>query len=293
MKSIIVNYGLGLLLLLVAVRTYAVPINSNSAFNPYAGGLVVRTQVIHNRARKDNVVVTRETVPTLFAYGVSSRFSLIGMAPYIFTRKTTTPNIGETDLFKSKNKQGFGDGLFLMKYIYFKKDFSGSTLRVAVPAGIVIPSHEPGLGKDSLGGILGQVLSWQTLDFELDLDISFRSFDTHKSVKPGNIFQYNAAFGYRLLPWELPDEGTPTYLNLVLELNGETIDQTRIDSKGVADTGGNILFFASGLQIAGKDFVVEMSWQKPIYQHWNDSDQNKGRQFTIEERLRIGLRVII
>ena len=78
----------------------------------------------------------------------------------------------------------------------------------------------------------------------------------------------------------------------MLELNGETRNTDEVRGTADEDTGGRVLFFAPGLQIIHNRFILEASYQIPVAQRWNGNDSNRRAQFTIEERIRGGIRVV-
>ena len=281
------------LFLLAQSSLAALPINSNAALNPYEGGVIVRQQVIATQSHRDNEEVSRVAAPLAVAYGVTSRFSLLAVLPYNFLRQRNSPQIGSLTEKKDSHDSAFADAKLAGKYIYFRHDLIGATLRLALPLTVTIPTRETGFSQNAYSGSLGQVFTYQSTNWEFDAAFAFETFDVSEGIRRGNRVTYDAALQFRILPWTLPDEGVPAFLNFVFEINGETQEETIRDGASLANTGGRILFFSPGLQFASERYVIEASYQKPIQQRWNGNSRGRRDQFTIEERYRFGIRLLL
>jgi hypothetical protein len=111
--------------------------------------------------------------------------------------------------------------------------------------------------------------SKQSLDYELDIDLTYQFNNDADNYEFGDVFKYNLAYEHRVLPQVLPKTGVYSQLNLVLEFNGEYAEKDESSAGKVEDSGGNILFISPGIQWVTKRLILETSIQIPLVQDIN------------------------
>ena len=86
-------------------------------------------------------------------------------------------------------------------------------------------------------------------------------------VNPGDRWNYDLAYLYRILPWRGFDGKN---LFLVAELNGELDTRTNMQGIPVANSGGNVLFFSPGIEfLITRRFVLEFAAPLPLHRNLN------------------------
>ena len=156
-------------------------------------------------------------------------------------------------------KSGVGDLTLLGRYTAYQYDTLGRTLRIAPFLGVKMPTGEdnardgsgrlpppvqPGSGSwDALGGA---VVTYQTLDFEIDGQVSYKANREANGFQAGNVAELDASLQYRLWPGSL-GSGVPAFLYGVVEAN--LIHSAKDDSGGIADPN------------SGGHHTVSVSWR--------------------------------
>ncbi|MEX0827523.1 MAG: transporter, partial [Haliea sp.] len=143
-------------------------------------------------------------------------------------------------------------------------------------------SVQPGSGSwDPFGGV---VLTYQTLDYQVDAQISYQANTKANDFEFGDVARFDASFQYRLWPRELKS-GVPGFLYGVLEAN--FIHKEKNTSNGIDDqnSGGFTMFLVPGLQYVTKRWILEGAVQVPVVQDLN------GTALENDYVARIGFRV--
>lgn len=259
---------------------WSAPITFNTALPVHEDGYVLREQFMYKSA-DDPTPARRDMrvsgVMSVLGYGVTPDFALFGMLPWF--DKRLVMNMGGQYL--TSRKSGVGDLTLLGRYTAYQYDAPGRTLRIAPFLGVKAPTGEdnardsfgrlpppvqPGSGSwDTLGGA---VTTYQTLDFEIDGQLSFKANREANGFQVGNIAELDASLQYRLWPGSL-GSGVPAFLYGVMEVN--LVDAAKDRVGGIADpnSGGTTLFLSPGLQYVTKKWIVEAGIQTPVIQHLN------------------------
>jgi len=133
-------------------------------------------------------------------------------------------------------------------------------------AGRLPPSVQSGSGSwDAFGGI---VTTYQTLDYQVDSQISYRGNGEAKGFSAGNQTRFDTSLQYRLWPKTLTSE-IPGFLYGVLESNLLFRQKNRINSQSDHNSGGTLWFLTPGLQYVTQRWVVEAAVQIPVVQQLN------------------------
>ncbi|MEQ1882738.1 MAG: transporter [Burkholderiales bacterium] len=276
----VIKAGLSILCVWVGVA-WSAPITFNTALPVHEGGYVLREQFMYMKIADDPTPAQRDMrvsgVMSVLGYGVTSDFALFGMLPWF--DKRLNMSMGGQAL--TRRQSGVGDLTLLGRYTAYQYDAPGRTLRIAPFLGVKAPTGEdnardgfgrlppsvqPGSGSwDALGGA---VLTYQTLDFEIDGQLSYKANREANGFQVGDVAELDGSLQYRLWPGSL-GSGIPAFLYGVLEAN--LVDAAKDRVGGVIDpnSGGTTLFLSPGLQYVTKKWIVEAGVQIPVVQPLN------------------------
>lgn len=202
-------------------------------------------------------------LPLALPYNITPRFQVSAMLP--LSQMTM-------DMAGNRNTSfGIGDLTLQAKQLLFQRDGLQRTFRVTGKLAAQLPSGnenaDPPLGAGSYDAIAGVTAGWLQDRAGIYGDVSWAFFRSDfNGYRPGNIVDYNAAFGWRLLP-AVYDTYPMKQVNLYLELDGIYSGKNRLDDQIIENTGAHRLFVAPGIQfIPSRTFLVELSVQLPVYQ---------------------------
>lgn len=277
---------LGFALLVVATiapgTSPAAPQTFNTALPVGNGDFVLREQFLAIKASDDPSPMDRNLevlgAVSVLGYGVSSDLAIFGMLPYLDKELDLTMPGGRRN---TRSTSGIGDAQLFARYTVFQKDRRGSTFRVAPFIGIKLPTGDDdgsdGLGRlprplqsgsgswDPLGGV---VASYQTLDYEINAQLSYQANTAANGFEFGDEFGFDASLQYRLWPREL-GAGVPGFLYGVIETNVQHQASNEIGGTTDPNSGGTRLFLSPGLQYVTKRWVLEAIVQLPVVQDLN------------------------
>lgn len=268
-------------LCLSAATAWSAPITFNTALPVHEGGYVLREQFVFMKVADDPTPARRDVEVTglvsVLGYGVTRDFALFGILPYF--DKRLDMRMGGQNL--TRQQSGVGDLTVLGRYTAYEYNAPGRTFRIAPYLGVKAPTGDdnvrdgsgrlppplqPGSGSwDALGGV---VLTYQTLDFEIDSQVSYKANQEANGFQTGDVAEFDGSFQYRLLPRSL-GAGVPAFLYGVLEAN--LVHSARDRSGGADDpnSGGTTLFITPGLQYVTQKWIVEAGVQIPVNQNLN------------------------
>ncbi len=257
------------------------PITFNSAIVLAEGEFVVREQFVFNRSSDDPSGADREReslgVVSVLGYAVDKDLMLFGVLPYAENRLELTTD-GER---RARSARGIGDLKLFGRYTVLRKNWPVRTLRISPFAGVEAPTGENDksdafgrqpasvqLGSGSWDPFGGIVLTYQTLDFEVDAAVSYQANTEANDFEFGDVARLDASLQYRLWPREIAG-GVPGFLYGVVEAN--LIHKAKNESGGVADadSGGTTMFIVPGLQYVTRRWIVEAAVQLPALQNLN------------------------
>ena len=259
----------------------AAPQTFNTALPVAEGEFVFREQFVYERSGDDPSGADRDrtawALVSVLGYGITPDLALFGVVPYVDKSLKTT----QGGIRHERGANGLGDiGLF-GRYTVYKRDWPGRTFRVAPFLGLELPtgkddeidslgrlppSVQPGSGSwDPFGGV---VLTYQTLDFQIDAQISYRANTEANGFAFGDVARVDGSLQYRLWPREL-GPGVPGFLYGVLESNLIYQDKNEIAGANDPNSGGLTLFILPGLQYVTKRWIAEAGVQIPVVQDLN------------------------
>ena len=259
----------------------AAPETFNTALPVAKGEFVFREQVVLDQSGDDPSGAGRDraawSAVSVLGYGVNNDLALFGVVPYVDKRLELT----EAGARRARSARGLGDVSLFGRYTVFKRNFRGGTFRTAPFAGVELPtgddderdsfgllpaSVQPGSGSwDPFGGI---VLTYQTLDYQIDAQASYRINTEANNFEFGDVARLDAAFQYRLWPREFKG-GVPGFLYSIVEANVIQQDNNRNGGLADANSNGTRLFLVPGLQYVTKRWIVEAAVQVPVVQELN------------------------
>ena len=270
-----------LILLCATGSAWSAPITFNTALPVHEDGWVLREQFIVNKNSRDPSPANREVrvsgLVSVLGYGVTRDFALFGVLPYL--DKRLDMDMGGQRV--SRGDQGIGDVTVIGRYTAYESNAPGRTFRVAPFLGVKAPTGrdtaQDGLGRlpppiqlgsrswDALGGVVG---TYQTLDFQIDSQLSYKANREANGFRFGNVIELDASFQYRLWPRSLGG-GVPAFLYGVLEANLIHAEKNRISGVADLNSGGTTLFLSPGLQYVTRKWILEAGVQVPVVQNLN------------------------
>ena len=275
----------------------AAPLSFNTALPVGQGEFVFREQFVLDQSGDDPSTAERDrtawALVSVLGYGATADLALFAVIPYVDKNLKVTQGGAR----RTRSASGPGDISLFGRYTVYRRDWPGRTLRIAPLVGLELPtgkdnesdglgrlppSVQPGSGSwDPFGGI---VATYQTLDFQIDIQASYRANTEANGFEFGDVARFDGSLQVRLWPREL-GPGIPGFLYGMLEANLIRQDKNRVGGANDPDSGGVSLFALPGLQYVTKRWIVEAGVQVPVIQDLNGSALEK------DYILRAGFRV--
>lgn len=288
----------GLATLCVSAATaWSAPITFNTALPVREGGYVLSEQFVFMKNADDPTPARRDMEATglvsVLGYGVTRDFALFGMLPF-FDKRLDMQTGGQN---LTRRQSGVGDLTVLGRYTAYETNAPGRTFRIAPFLGVKAPTGEDGArdgsgllpppvqpGSGSWDALGGAVLTYQTLDFQIDSQVSYKANREANGFQAGNVAEFDISLQYRLLPRSL-DAGVPAFLYGVIEANLVHSAKDRMSGSSDPDSGGTTLFITPGLQYVTRKWIVEAGVQIPVSQDLNGTALKNDYVFTTGFRL--------
>lgn len=240
---------------------------------------VFRGQLSYRRATDDRTPADRELevrgAIAVLGYGATRGLALFAVVPWLDKGLELDAPAGARS---ARTTAGVGDARLFARHTLLRRDRSGSTLRLAPFAGIELPSGDDDeedrfgrlprplqIGSGSWDPFGGLILSWQTLAWELDAQVSYQANTDAGGFERGDELRIDGSLQYRLWPRELGG-GVPGFLYGVIEANLLHQDENRMGGVEDPDSGGTTLFLSPGVQYVTRRWVVEGIVQVPVAQ---------------------------
>jgi outer membrane putative beta-barrel porin/alpha-amylase len=270
-----------------AGAAWGAPVTFNTALPVAEDEFIFREQFVVNQSGDDPSGANRDSkafaAVSVLGYGVTSDLALFGVLPYV----DKNLDITSMGVRRTRDTSGIGDLTLFARYEIFEDNIPGRTFRVAPFFGMELPTGDDdetdGLGllpasvqagSGSVDPFGGLVATYQTLDFEIDAQVSYKANTAANNFEFGDVARLDASLQYRLWPRSL-ESGVPGFLYGVVE--GNLIHQNKNRSNGAKDpnSGGTTLFLAPGLQYVTKRWIVEGVVQIPVVQDLNGTALEK------------------
>ncbi|MCG2581668.1 MAG: transporter, partial [Marinobacter sp.] len=251
---------------------------------PVAEGQYLWREQLVLRERSDNGPMDRDVsvqaLGSVLGYGVTSKLAVFGVVPYFFNKEldVTTP-MGRIE----RDTGGFGDISLFGRYTLYKKDFTGSTFRIAPVFGLTAPTGDDNdrdrfgelprplqTGDGAWDGFGGVVTTYQTLQYQVDGQLLYRENGRHDGFARGDETRFDTSLQYRIWPRSLKGvPGTPGFIYALLESNVIHRERDESGSGTDADSGGTQWLLAPGLQYVSRRWIVEGTVQLLVAEDFN------------------------
>ncbi len=250
--------------MLIPALSWAQGINTNVALPVAEGEGISRTQLQWSRAADDPGPLDRKVrtvvAPQTLVLGLTSGLSLFATVPVLLHRKADTPP------GRRHTDPAFGDVTLLARQMLYVDNYAPlSTRRVALLAGVELPTGADRFGNETFNPIVGAVGTWAANRHELDADGLYTLGTRRHGRETGDRTRYDIAYRYRLWPDRFG--ARLLQLNGVLELNGAWSARSRLHGRTVRDSGGSRLFLSPGVQLVALRWILEASLQIPVAQN--------------------------
>ena len=265
-----------------AATAHAAPQTFNTALPVAKGEFVFREQFVFRKAGDNPSAADREVevlgAISILGYGVTADLAIFGALPYLDKElKVTTPGGARV----TRDTSGIGDARLFGRYTVYRDDAPGRTFRVAPFLGLEFPTGDDG-DRDSLGTLPptlqlgsgswdpfgGIVVTYQTLDFQIDAQASYKVNTGANGFEFGDEAKLDLSLQYRLWPREL-GTGTPGFLYGGLEGNLTHRRRNEIAGSDDRNSGGVSFFLSPSLQFVTRRWVAEAIVQVPVVQSLN------------------------
>lgn len=286
------------LLGLWATPVSAAPQTFNTALPVAQGEFVFREQLLWIEATDDPSPADRELnvfgAVSVLGYGIRGNLAVFGVLPYLDKElELTLPAGGRL----ARETSGIADAQLFARYTVYRDDAPGRTFRVAPFLGLELPTGDDDdadslgplpaplqLGSGSTDPFGGVVLTWQTLDYQIDAQVSYTLNNEANGFAFGDVARLDASLQYRLWPREL-GSGTPAFVYGVLEGNLLHQSENEIAGREDADSGGTTFLLSPGVQYVTRRWIVEAIVQVPLVQDLNGMALEE--DFTVRAGFRI------
>jgi len=260
----------------------AAPVTFNNALPMAEDEFIWRELFFYRRAIDDPAPTNREldvaSLISVLGYGINSDLAVFGVLPYLDKELDLTTGSGQRI---SRDTNGIGDLSLFGRFTIYRHNATGYNFNIAPFLGIETPTGEND-DRDRLGTLpaplqagsgswdpfVGLVMSYQTLDYQVDTQVSYKVNTQGNDFEFGDEFAFDASLQYRLWPREL-GAGVPAFFYSVLEINLLHQKKNEINGSNDPDSGGTSFFLSPGVQYVTRRWVVEAIVQVPVAQDLN------------------------
>lgn len=266
---------------------WGAPQTFNTAITLVPGEFVLREQYVFDQSGDDPSGADRDRVAqgviSVLGYAVNKDLMLFGVLPYLDKRL----ELNVDGARRARSDRGIGDIRLFGRYTVWRKNFTGGLVRISPFAGLELPTGDDDesdafgrlpadvqLGSGSWDPFGGLVFTYQSLDFEVDAQLSYQVNTEGGNFGFGDVARADASIQYRLWPREL-ERGVPAFVYGVLEANLIHKGKNAVDGITNQNSGGTTLFLVPGLQYASRRWVLEAAVQVPVFQDLNGTALEK------------------
>ena len=263
--------------LLLPRQSHAAAISFNTAL-PVARGNFVWRQILFRREGsldRPNAELSVDGTSAVVGYGVTPRLALFANLSWFRERsmRLSSP-AGDVE----RDAAGLGDLDVTARYTLWQLNRPGETIRIAPFVRLKAPTGDdresdrlgplprlltPGTGSWDVA--LGAIGSWQTLDHQLDLELTWRRNGRDDGFRFGREFSVNASWQQRILP-RRPDANS-AFVYAVVESRFSDANENERSGREIAGTGGQRWLVGPGLQYVTRRWIAEMLVLLPAWQN--------------------------
>jgi len=259
-----------------AAPSLGAPNTFETALPVAEGEHVARVQGVLETSGDDPGTADRDmtvwTTEAAVGYGFTRDFAFFGVVPYVDKRLEETAS----GVRRARGARGLGDVRLFGRHTVWRDDAPGRTVRAAPYLGLELPTGsndksdgfgrlpadvQPGSGSwDPFAGV---VVTYQTLDFQIDAQAAYEVKTRADGFEFGDVARLDGSLQYRLWPRVL-GAGTPGFLYGLIEANLIHRDKNRDRGRADPDSGGTTVFLAPGLQYVTKRWIAKGVVQIPV-----------------------------
>ena len=263
------------------------PITVNSAITLSAEEFVFREQIVIDSASGDPSGAGRErdsvAAVSVLGYGVDEKLTVFAVLPYVHNELELTSG-GQR---QRRMASGIGDARLFGRRTLIRHNWTARMFRLSALLGIELPTGDDdesdGFGPlppsvrtgsgswDPFGGVIA---TYQTLDFQIDGQASYKANTQAGNFEFGDVARLDASVQYRVWPRQLRG-GVPGFLYAVLETNLIHAGRSRTGGVENANSGGLTWLVAPGIQYVTRRWIVEAAAQLPAIQDLNGTALEK------------------
>jgi hypothetical protein len=260
---------------------WSAPITFNTALPVAKHEFLVREQLVVNKSGDDpgnlNRNRTAKAAVSVLGYGVNGKLALFGVLPY----RDNELKLTVAGQRIKRSASGFGDLTVFGRYTVMQRDQPGRNFRIAPFAGIKAPTGDDDkrdsmsvlppsvqVGSGSWDPLLGVVSTYQTLDYQIDGQISYQINNEANNFEVGDVARLDGSLQYRLWPRTLGG-GVPAFFYGVIEANLIYQQKNQVNGQSDPDSGGTRLFLTPGIQYVTRRWIAETAIQVPVVQNLN------------------------
>ncbi len=267
----------------VSIGVNAAAITFNTALPVAKDAFVNREQLIARRFKNDPSPMDRDLnvngLISVLGYGINAKLALFAAVPYF----DKTLDLTAMDQQFTRSTRGVGDSKLFARYTFLQHDERSKTFRIAGFGGFKAPTGNDNK-IDSLGRLpmplqsgsgawdyfAGVVMTYQTLDYQIDSQLSYSQKGNANNFNAGNEARADISFQYRLSPQQLSSD-THSFLYGVLEANIINQSNNRLSGINDPNSGGTTLYLTPGIQYVTMKYILEAAVQVPVIQNLNGS----------------------
>jgi len=198
-------------------------------------------------------------------YGVTPDWSLTVAAPYLLS------NTG--------GSTGFGDFIVRSKYRFYRKDVRGASRQAALHAGVKFPAGDvkKGLGSGSTDFFAGVSLGYESRRHYFFSGARYYVNGTYQGFHPGNVLQFNLAYGIRpwLLEYKHPDAV------FIIELHGSRAGRARANETAISESGGSVLRVGPGLLFSYRNVMLKAGVSIPVAEKFHSAAAKAATEYVL------------
>ncbi len=290
---------LATLVLALADPATAAPITFNTALPVAKGGFIVREQVLRRSFAGDSSPLNRDLevngLVSVLGYGVAPSFAVFAALPYL----DKTMKVTAGGLRTKRSSEGFGDLKLFGRYTLYQRDAKSQTFRLGAFGGVKVPTGDDNK-TDSLGRLpiplqsgtgawdafAGVVATYQTLDFQIDAQLSAERNGDAFDFEAGDDIRADVSYQYRLLPNALSAD-TQSFLYGVLEITALNQRKHRVAGMSDLNSGGTTVYLTPGIQYVTRKYILEAALQLPVQQNLHGTALETDYVFTAGFRVNL------
>ncbi|VAW66716.1 secreted protein [hydrothermal vent metagenome] len=244
-------------LLLLSISRPAVAHDPVFGLGPHVlfkGGVEIAPEVFINQSADKKAT----ELGLELTYGLTGDWSAGAIIPY------------ENNSDTSGSVSGQGDLTLFTKYRFWRQDGPGVQQSVSFSAKLKTDTGNKDVSTGTTDGILGLTYGYEGRKWYRWSALRYRYNDTNADgLKRGNKILFDLVGGIRLKQTKYTEPDTVW----LLELNGESTDNTELNNAALINSGGTEWFVSPGIFWTKRNFAVKAGVQIPFADNLNGNQQ--------------------